>query len=183
MHSTPTLAVLRKKAATYKISSTIEDYKCTCICIPPVPVSVSKMKTNQRNNNNNNNKRKRSIIVFPKHSLVRKNYAFLKKLYNAAKLKNYHRLKDLVQSARQSEIETISEIAANLLNASYPKLSRPFLRRLEPFKQSLRTLASKKSTSGAKKRTILQRGGIFPLASLLIPVITSLTSSAISSLI
>lgn len=136
---------------------------------------------------------KKSTIIIPSQSLIIKNIDFLVKLHQAAsnnnnnKKSNKRRVESLVKNATLSELETLAELSKNFLAGTFPGLTRELVRDLQPFRNSIRGLASKKLRPAVKKRILLrkvnQKGGFLPLLTLLAPIISSVLGTVISTLI
>ena len=89
--------------------------------------------------------------------------------------------KKLVQYATKDQVDTLSELALNLLNGAIPLQPRQF-NQFRRHAQKLRTLARKKGSMKQKKRLLVgrnQRGGMLPS---LLPLLISLAPMVIEKL-
>lgn len=119
---------------------------------------------------------------FPRRSLVHKNVNYIIELLQAANKGKQHLKRVLLQS-NEEQIETLVEIVHNFLAGSEPFQlhSKEYIKRLRQHKGLIRTLARRTHSAKVKKGKLIknQRGGAL-LASLLIPVVTSIVSALVS---
>lgn len=129
-------------------------------------------------------------VHIPKHSKVIENLNFLRKLHHVAKeieqgKRSPQDLKLLLQRASSSEIKALSEISQNLLQKSFPTLTKRLIRTLFPFKTLIRRLASSKTNITQKRKLLLrrkpQKGGFAFLIPLLAPIVGTLISAGIQA--
>lgn len=107
---------------------------------------------------------------------VKRNRAFLRRL---ALAKSAATRRQLVENASQDELLAVVETCWNVLKFRFPMKST-HRRRLAPHAPYLRKLSRARSERGVRR--ILQTGGGGVLAALLLPVLSGLVGSAISSL-
>lgn len=92
-------------------------------------------------------------------------------LERIARSRSQKRRVELLKEAKNCIFFAISEICLNVLNGNI-RLSKYRMRKLEPYKNSVRKIALKSTTLPARKKLIIQSGGFLP--SLLIPSISVL---------
>ena len=87
----------------------------------------------------------------------------------------------ILQKAPRELIAALSEGSLNLLKGNVP-LSRQKYTRLKRYKKNVHLLANPRTPLHQKRRIVEQRGGFLSLlASVLVPVLSGVISSAISS--
>jgi len=106
---------------------------------------------------------------------IKRNKVFLRKL---ALAKSPTKRKFLLENATHDELLAVLETCWNVLNFRFP-MKADQRRRLAPHAPYLRKLA--RSRSERNVRRILQRGGGSVFSALLLPVLSALVGSAISS--
>ena len=137
--------------------------------------------------------RKGEEIKIPRNSATSRNKDFLHSLYRVCSCKKKNKLlltEEVLRNASPEELDSIYEIIQNLLVGSIPGgVDEKLKNKLQPFKNVLRKIGSDQVIKPRKKQILLQsvkrkmRGGILPLAPILLPILSSLAGSAISSLI
>jgi hypothetical protein len=122
---------------------------------------------------------------FPRNSLVVLHRNFLDKLYHTALYGTPADLAKIIHKANHVQIKALSEISQNLLAATYPRISKAYLKKLNPYKRIIRQLGSSKTPITTKRKTLLrtnvQHGGLPFLAPLLAPIIGALLSAGIQA--
>lgn len=121
---------------------------------------------------------------FPRRSLVHKNRIYLLKLLHAVN-QGKRPLKHILLQSSEEEIETLVEIVRNFLAGSEPfqnSLSKEYIKRMSNYIHLIRALAKNTSSTKYKQAKVVrnQKGGAL-IASLLIPIVSSLVSAFISS--
>jgi len=106
---------------------------------------------------------------------IKNNFKFLK---NLAKTRSPKNRKHLLKTATRDELLAVLEVCVNILNSRF-KLHHVQKKRLAVHAPFLRKLSKVRTEKSA--RTILQRGNGAVFAPLLIPIISALVGSLISS--
>ena len=107
--------------------------------------------------------------------LVLKHGEFIKKL--AENKKNKKEINHLIKNSKANEINSLSEVALNILNGSLP-CTRHRKNILKKKLRDLRLLGDKKTANKSKKRVLMKGGGF--LLSALIPVAISAITSLLN---
>lgn len=134
-------------------------------------------------------KRNRNSVAFnlPKQSLVVLHRNFLDKLYHIALYGTPSDLAFIIQKANPAQIKALSELSQNLIHATYPRISKAFIKKLKPHRTIIRQLASSQIPVTQKRKTLLQQnvqyGGLPFLAPLLAPILGTLLSAGIGAAI
>jgi len=117
-------------------------------------------------------------MSFPKSSLVHKNKRFLIALLESI-CQSPKDFKTTIQHANPEEVNTLIEIIQNFLEGNHRFISNEnYIKRMKRYKKIIRSLASTHLPVIEKRKAINQKGGGALVASLLIPIITSLVTSA-----
>lgn len=121
---------------------------------------------------------------YPQRSLVHRNKIYLVNLLQAAN-KGKRTLKNALIHSSEEEIETLVEIVRNFLAASEPfknACSKDYIKRMSNYTRLIRALAENSTSAKFKQAKIVknQKGGAL-IASLLIPIVSSLVSAIISN--
>jgi len=107
--------------------------------------------------------------------LVLKHGEFIKKL--AENKKNKKEINRLIKNSRANEINSLSEVASNILNGALA-CTRHRKNILKKKLRDLRLLGDKKTANKSKKRVLMKGGGF--LLSALIPVAISAITSLLN---
>ena len=107
--------------------------------------------------------------------LVLKHGEFIKKL--AENKKNKKEINHLIKNSKANEINSLSEVALNILNGTLP-CTRHRKKILKKKLRDLRLLGDKKTVNKSKKRVLMKGGGF--LLSALIPVAISAITSLLN---
>ena len=107
--------------------------------------------------------------------LILKHREFIKKLGEIKK--NKKEIIHLIKNSKANEINSLSEVAFNILNGSLP-CTRHRKKNLKKKLHDLRVLGDKKSVNKSKKRVLMKGGGF--LLSALIPVAISAITSLLN---
>ena len=104
--------------------------------------------------------------------LILKHSEFIKKL--GENKKNKKEIIHLIKNSKANEINSLSEVAFNILNGSLP-CTRHRKKKLKKKLHDLRLLGDKKTVNKSKKKVLMKGGGF--LLSALIPVAISAITS------
>ena len=107
--------------------------------------------------------------------LILKHSEFIKKL--GENKKNKKEIIHLIKNSKANEINSLSEVAFNILNGSLP-CTRHRKKILKKKLRDLRLLGDKKTANKSKKRVLMKGGGF--LLSALIPVAISAITSLLN---
>ena len=107
--------------------------------------------------------------------LILKHSEFIKKL--GENKKNKKEIIHLIKNSKANEINSLSEVAFNILNGSLP-CTRHRKKILKKKLRDLRLLGDKKTVNKSKKRVLMKGGGF--LLSALIPVAISAITSLLN---
>ena len=107
--------------------------------------------------------------------LILKHSEFIKKL--GENKKNKKEIIHLIKNSKANEINSLSEVAFNILNGSLP-CTRHRKKNLKKKLHDLRVLGDKKTVNKSKKRVLMKGGGF--LLSALIPVAISAITSLLN---
>ena len=107
--------------------------------------------------------------------LILKHREFIKKL--GENKKNKKEIIHLIKNSKANEINSLSEVAFNILNGSLP-CTRHRKKNLKKKLRDLRLLGDKKTANKSKKRVLMKGGGF--LLSALIPVAISAITSLLN---
>ena len=107
--------------------------------------------------------------------LILKHSEFIKKL--GENKKNKKEINHLIKNSKANEINSLSEVAFNILNGSLP-CTRHRKKILKKKLHDLRVLGDKKTVNKSKKRVLMKGGGF--LLSALIPVAISAITSLLN---
>ena len=107
--------------------------------------------------------------------LILKHREFIKKLGEIKK--NKKEIIHLIKNSKANEINSLSEVAFNILNGSLP-CTRHRKKNLKKKLHDLRVLGDKKTVNKSKKRVLMKGGGF--LLSALIPVAISAITSPLN---
>ena len=107
--------------------------------------------------------------------LILKHSEFIKKL--GENKKNKKEINHLIKNSKANEINSLSEVAFNILNGSLP-CTRHRKNILKKKLRDLRLLGDKKTANKSKKRVLMKGGGF--LLSALIPVAISAITSLLN---
>ena len=107
--------------------------------------------------------------------LILKHREFIKKLGEIKK--NKKEIIHLIKNSKANEINSLSEVAFNILNGSLP-CTRHRKKNLKKKLHDLRLLGDKKTVNKSKKRVLMKGGGF--LLSALIPVAISAITSLLN---
>ena len=106
---------------------------------------------------------------------IRRTKVFLRRL---ALAKSPAKRRAILESATRDELQAVLETCVNVLQFGFP-LTPPQRKRLEPHAPYLRRLARTRSEQGVRR--VLQTGGAGVFSALLLPVLSALVGSLISS--
>jgi len=107
--------------------------------------------------------------------LILKHSEFIKKL--GENKKNKKEINHLIKNSKANEINSLSEVALNILNGTLP-CTRHRKNILKKKLRDLRLLGDKKTANKSKKRVLMKGGGF--LLSALIPVAISAITSLLN---
>lgn len=102
-------------------------------------------------------------------SCISENKKFLEKL---VKTKSQQKISKILSEATPEELYCLVETSFNIIKRNFP-LPKRNLKKLTPYAPIVRELAKARTTKRAQK--VLQKGSGFPFASLLIPILASVT--------
>lgn len=85
----------------------------------------------------------------------------------------------IIKTCKNDELKLFCELCHNILRGTVP-LSKDKLRKLKNIRNAVRRLSQKKVSFKKKRKILVQRGGF--VASLLIPLLTTVASIAVSQL-
>ena len=136
---------------------------------------------------------KKKTFIIPAESATGRNKEFLNYLANTCSCKNRERaglIETIIKNATTDEFNGIIEIVRNFLSGIHPKTNRQFVTKMRPYKRVLRKLNSPKLNKRTKKQLLIQsvtkkpmKGGFFPLASLILPVLSTIAAPIIQHFI